>query len=133
MSAWKYREVADANGDDWSCISPYVEVGPHGPGLRSNMAVYITGVEHQPRHATLTLNVNFPGGKWEALREFAEVASALTKAALGPDLSERAKGGLSTGSEGRWTIDGKNVAAAREPFDAGGTPGGFTMRFMITL
>jgi hypothetical protein len=133
VSSWKFREVPDENGDDWSCISSYVEIGPRGAALENNLAYYLMGTQRGPRRAKLTLNVNVPADETAALRQFVEAARLLTRSALAIAIPAKAEQATLRAEDYSSTVAGKQVVIDREAFAPAGISGGFSLRYVISL
>lgn len=104
-----------SNGIDWSCSSPYREIGAASTtSLATNLAYYVVGDSPARAHtAKLVLNVNDRTTKSEGLPRLVAAAQTLVEA-VGLAMPSRISEALVSGSPRHATVSGVTYAVQRE-------------------
>lgn len=130
MGAWHDTGLEDEIGG-WQCLSRYVDIGSGSP-LPNNIAYYVVGRADGPRRMKLSLNVNAPSDKAEALRTLVEKSSTLTRKALNVELPPAITEAIAKARNGSASVAGHELTVERDNFGPSGIRGGFNLRFVMT-
>jgi len=115
---------------EYSCSSPYKDIGADGPtGLPNNLAYYANGTGETASQLKLVLNYNVPGNPAAATRELVTNAKALAKRATGADLPADVEAALKAGKASSTDAEGYHHEVKRDDWPTGN---GYEIHYILS-
>ncbi|ACK69507.1 GUN4 domain protein [Gloeothece citriformis PCC 7424] len=111
----KTRDYKDLLGDgNYSCSSPYQELGEKSSGLKNNIAYYVSGSLTNITELKIVLNVNQPNQAQSAHQTMVNYGNILLKKAIGMNFTQEILKALELGTPNSWNFNNYTILVIRE-------------------
>lgn len=127
MKTTGYKVRNEHKPDEYSCFSPYKEIGGSSP-MPNNLVYYAKGDRDVVEELEIVLHVNDPADAEESHRGLAIAAGLLIGKALGKNLINEVFAALLTGQSGGWYAAGNEMGVLRDDWGPGK---GYEVRFFL--
>jgi hypothetical protein len=114
-----YTPFTSEATDDFSCGTPYRDIGTASAGLPNNISYYVRGTRTSAKRLRVLVNVNQPTQLEAVKSSLVQAGSQLFKSAFASDLPADIRKALSQGKPGKWAYKGYTIELLKETWPTG--------------